>query len=190
MAQCELGSNPQLHPVLADRFSPVLFDTNVTVTRAHVDALLEAARRAPSAGNSQPWRFIVGNRGGAVHTRIISHLTPGALRWAADASLLIVNIAHVRIEGTADWSYSEFSNYDLGQAVAHMTIQGLTLGLASHQFRAFDQEGIATEFDVPGHLAVMSITAFGVAAHAPGEIVSPGTTRERVPLNDIILARD
>ncbi|WP_229123203.1 nitroreductase family protein [Enemella evansiae] len=34
---------------------------------AEVDVLLEAARRAPSAGNSQPWSFIIGRRGDAIH---------------------------------------------------------------------------------------------------------------------------
>ncbi len=56
----------QLHPALASRFSPVLFDESVVVTSAQVDVLLEAARRAPSAGNSQPWRFIVARRGDAI----------------------------------------------------------------------------------------------------------------------------
>lgn len=134
---------PGLHPALARRFSPVLFDTDAVLTSEDVDTLLEAARRAPSVGNSQPWMFIVGSRGDAVHDRIVTHLARSSGRWAPPASLLVVNLAHVWVEDTADWEYSEFSRYDLGQAVAHMTIQGLSMGLDAHQFRAFDREGLA-----------------------------------------------
>ena len=106
--------------------------------------------------------------------------------WAPSGSLLVVNLAHVLVEGTEDWEYSEFSRYDLGQAVAHMTIQGLSIGLDAHQFRAFDREAIASEFAVPSHWEVTSMTAFGVADHAPGEIASSGTSRDRVALEDIV----
>lgn len=190
MADCDISSMPQLHAALANRFSPTAFDPNVTLTNAQIDILLEAARRAPSAGNSQPWRFIVGVRGGVIHSRIVRHLAGSAAGWAPDASLLIVNLAQVSIEGAPDWPYSDFSHYDLGQAVAHMTIQGLAIGLDSHQFRAFDQAGIAAEFDVPTHLQVTSITAFGIAMHGPGEVPGPGTSRERLSLAEITWARD
>ncbi len=170
----------QLHPALASRFSPVLFDESVVVTSAQVDVLLEAARRAPSAGNSQPWRFIVARRGDAIHRRLTPHLARSSGMWAPGASLIVVNVAHVFVEETDGWEYSEFSRYDLGQAVAHMTIQGLAMGLDSRQFRAFDREAVAREFDVPSHFEVTSMTAFGKAAHGPGEVPSPGTSRERV----------
>lgn len=58
----ELGS-PLLHPLLAGRWSPTSFDTSYEVPDEHVEVLLEAARWAPSAGNSQPWAFIVARRG-------------------------------------------------------------------------------------------------------------------------------
>src|SRR5438445_7319112 len=55
----------------------------------------------------------------------------------------------------ARWAeYSEFSLYDRGQAVADMTLQAQSLGLASRQLRAFDQMGLASEFAVPPHWEV------------------------------------
>jgi hypothetical protein len=36
--------------------------------------------------------------------------------------LLVANLSHRFVEST-DWEHSEFCTYDLGQAVAHMTIQ-------------------------------------------------------------------
>lgn len=189
MALCEVPAVPELHRVLAERFSPILFDANEAVTRAQIDVLLEAARQAPSAGNSQPWKFIVGRRGDATHARIVSHLARSSSQWAPSASLLVVNLAHIHVEGTRDWEYSEFSRYDLGQAVAHMTIQGLAIGLDAHQFRAFDREAVAAEFAIPPHYEVTSMTAFGIAAHSAGDVQGPGTSRERASLEQITWAR-
>lgn len=189
MTTCDVPALPTLHPALAGRFSPVGFDPDVEVSDAQVDSLLDAARRAPSAGNAQPWSFVVGRRGDAVHRRLVPHLARSSSAWAPSASLLMVNLAHVTVEGTDGWEYSEFSRYDLGQAVAHMTIQGLHLGLAAHQFRAFDRDALAEELRVPGHWEVTSMTAFGVAAHVAGEVTSAGTSRERASRADVTWAR-
>lgn len=189
MTQCQVPPSPELHPALERRFSPVVFRDDAIVTTDHVDALLDAARLAPSAGNSQPWSFIVGRRGDLVHSRLVRHLARSSGAWVPAASVLVANLAHVYVEGTSDWEYSEFSRYDLGQAVAHMTVQGLAMGLDAHQFRAFDREAVASEFNVPAHWEVTSMTAFGLAAHAPGEVSSPGTSRARVTREEITWAR-
>jgi nitroreductase len=94
----EPSPTPELYPVLASRFSPVRFDPDMTVTPAQLDTLLDAARRAPSAGNSQPWRFIAGLRGDSVHARIVRHLARSSSLWASTASLLVVNLAHTRVK--------------------------------------------------------------------------------------------
>lgn len=152
-----------VHPLLATRWSPTSFDVEHVVSAADVTLLLEAARWAPSAGNSQPWSFIVGVRDDQTHRRIVPHLAKSAAQWAPSASLLVVNLAHRLVEET-DWEYSEFSLYDLGQAVAHMTVQAQALGLLARQFRAFDRDGLAEEFTVPSHWQVTTVSAFGVAA--------------------------
>jgi nitroreductase len=176
-----VSGEPPLHPLLARRWSPTAFDAAHEIGTAEVDLLLEAARWAPSAGNSQPWAFLVARRGDDVHARLVPHLAPSAARWAPTASLLVVNLCHRFVEGT-DWEFSEFALYDLGQAVAHMTVQAQALALYARQFRAFDQSGIAAEFGVPGHWQVTSMSAFGAlppAAEPPGPVAME---RARRPL--------
>jgi len=136
--------------------------------------LLQAARWAPSAGNSQPWAFIVASRGTAEHTRLARHLAGSSATWAPSASLLVANLSHRLVEDT-DWEFSEFSVYDLGQAVAHMSIQAQALGLHVRQFRAFDRDGIAREFAVPEHWEVTTLAAIGRAA--PGARPDPLASR-------------
>jgi nitroreductase len=149
-----------LHPLLAERFSPAMFDPEHEAAAEDVEALLEAARWAPSAGNAQPWAFLVGRRGEPVHARLVRHLAGSSAGWAPSASVLVANLAHRFVEGT-DWEFSEFALYDLGQAVAHMTIQAQALGLRARQFRAFDRAGLTAEFAVPAHWEVTTMTAFG-----------------------------
>lgn len=173
-----------LHPLLASRWSPTTFDASYGATPEEVAVILEAARWAPSAGNSQPWSFIVGRRGDPVHARLVRHLARSSAVWAPSASLLVANLCHRFVEDT-DWEYSEFALYDLGQAVAHMTVQAQALGLATRQFRAFDRAGLAAEFDVPAHWEVTTMTAFG---RVPPGVERPDITPEngrRRPMSDI-----
>lgn len=150
---------------LKRRWSPGQFDPQHELTRQDVDVILEAARWAPSAGNSQPWAFHATHRGSDAHAALIQQLARSSVAWAPTASLLVVNLGHLLVEET-DWEYSEFSLYDLGQAVAHMSIQAQSMGLACRQFRAFDRDGIRQLLRVPPHWEVVSMTAIGVPTAA------------------------
>lgn len=178
-----------LHPLLAARQSPTRFDPAHELAVADLEALLEAARWAPSAGNSQPWAFIAGLRGDGTHARLVAHLAGSAAPWAPAASLLVANLAHRYVQDT-DWELSEFSLYDLGQAVAHMTVQAQALGLSARQFRAFDREALAVEFDVPSHWEVATLTAYGRPAttlSAPqGPSLRSAVLRERKPRSALL----
>ncbi|MCU1619116.1 MAG: tdsD [Modestobacter sp.] len=183
----ESQQTPGLHPLLSSRWSPTTFDEAHLASSSDVEVLLEAARWAPSAGNSQPWAFIVGRRGDRTHQRLVRHLARSSASWAPTASLLVANLAHRFVEGT-DWEYSEFSAYDLGQAVAHMTFQAAAMGLSVRQFRAFDRPALAQEFGVPEHWEVTTMAAFGrvppaTAERAPDRAGPP--SRERRARNDI-----
>lgn len=162
-----------LHPLLAARWSPTSFDPSTPVTPGETESLLEAARWAPSAGNSQPWAFIVGRRGQPEHNRLVQHLAKSASMWAPSAGLLIANLSHRFVENT-DWDYSEFSAYDLGQAVAHMSFQAQSIGLYVRQFRAFDRDALAVEFQVPPHWEVTTMSAIGRVSPQPDR---PAATR-------------
>jgi nitroreductase len=152
----------RLHPVLAARFSPLVFDRSHNLTDPQEKVLMEAARWAPSAGNSQPWMFSFRRRGMLGHDSLVTRLANSSARWAPAASALVVNLAHHTVEGT-DWPYSEFAEYDLGQAVAHMTIQASAMGLSCRQFRAFDLDALTNDLCIPEGWGVVSMTAIGRA---------------------------
>lgn len=158
-------------PLLRGRWSPRDFDPLHEVSDADVAALLEAARWAPSGRNLQPWSFLAGRRGDATHARLLPFVV-GRSDWAADASLLVVNI--LEPEDTT------FGLYDLGGAVAHMTVEAEVRGLHGRQFATFDRAGLCAEFGIQPPRKAVTMTAFGVAAHG----VQP-PARERKPLSDV-----
>lgn len=77
---CEVPVVPAVHPAILRRHSPVQFDRDAVVSDVAVDTIVGAAGLAPSAGNSQPWAFIVGQRGDRVHARIVRHLVGSSSR--------------------------------------------------------------------------------------------------------------
>ncbi|MEV4425089.1 nitroreductase family protein [Streptomyces sp. R-07] len=179
--QRDLEPSGGIHPLLAGRFSPYRFDPSAAVDDHALGLLLEAARWAPSAGNSQPWGFFASRPGEADHERVVRHLAPSSARWATDAGLLVVTLTRRHV-GDSELLYSEFADYDLGQAIAHMTLQGEALGLASHQFRAFDLEGLTKELDPNPGWAIVSMIALGKAADEPSE------GRDRRSVADLLAA--
>jgi nitroreductase len=106
-------------------------------------------------------------------------LAKSSRRWAPDAALLVVNVCHRYVEGT-DWDSSEFAEYDLGQSVAHMCLQALSMDLYCRQFRAFDRDAVERELAVPDHWVAMTMTAIGRPAGEP-----PEEGRSRRPLGDV-----
>lgn len=159
-----------IDPLLRNRWSPREFDPHHTVTGSEVRLLLEAARWAPSGRNRQPWNFLVGRRSDPVRARI-DPFVAGHSDWALDAGLLVVNIYQA-------WTHEvDLPLYDLGGAVAHMSVQGEALGLHARQFATFDRAGLSREFAIaPPHVAV-TISAFGVVAAG---VRPPERTRKEV----------
>ncbi|WP_236654251.1 hypothetical protein [Streptacidiphilus anmyonensis] len=79
-------------------------------------------------------------------------------------------------------AYSEFADYDLGQAVAHLTVQAQALGLAAHQFRAFDLDGLTAELRPAPGWEIVSMLAVGRA------VDEPSVARGRRSVADLVTA--
>src|SRR3954463_1771785 len=158
---------PQILPLLRERRSVREDDATHVPDAGDLASLLEAARWAPSAGNSQPWAFLVGRRGDAAHRAFLPLLAPSVKRWAPAASVLVFTLNQIA-SGPEDeaLSYSDYAQYDLGQAVAHLTVQAAGLGLGVHQFAAFDHDGLAELAGVPRHWRVTTGLTVGLAVES------------------------
>src|SRR3954466_14091985 len=75
-------------PLFLERWSPRAFDGS-DMPEEDLLTTFEAARWAPSAFNSQPWRFLYAKRGDANWARFLSLLIPWNQGSAHSASVLI-----------------------------------------------------------------------------------------------------
>lgn len=173
---------------LVERWSPRAYDPTAELSDADVRTLLEAARWAPSAMNLQPWRFVVARRGSEPFTLIHDALMGFNQAWADSAAALVVNIAE-----TADQAGEPrpWAKYDLGQAVAHMTVQAQHDGLHTHQMGGFDGARLAAAFGLRDGLEIVSITAIGKVGDA-ATLPEPLREREvaprsRKPLDELLI---
>jgi len=167
----------------ATRWSPRSFDATAELTREAVTASLEAARWAPSANNVQPWRFVVGFRGDDTFATIAANLMSFNAAWAPQSSALVVNIAHTT---DAEGKENAYALYDLGQAVAHFTLQASHDGLFTHQMGGINRDELAAAFNVPAGFSVISVTAVGTLG-APDALPEPLAAREVAPRTRIEL---
>ncbi|MDN5862324.1 MAG: nitroreductase family protein, partial [Salinisphaera sp.] len=92
-----MSKQPQLdheiHPLLAQRWSPVGFDPNRPVPPADLAALFEAARWAASSYNEQPWRYLVASRDAPDEfARLLGCLVEGNQAWAQHAPVLALGL--------------------------------------------------------------------------------------------------
>jgi len=177
-----------LHPLLEARWSPRAFDADHDMTAAEAESLLEAARWTPSANNSQPWRYILAHRGTPVFEQIVAALAPGNQVWAVNASVLVVALMVVGDPGSpmARWAV-----YDVGQSVAHLSVQAHALGYHTHQMGGFDADSLRTSFNLGEELEPLIITAVGRVAD-PTTLpeayrVRETKPRERLPLADLLV---
>ena len=178
---------PLIHP-LVERWSPRAYDPTAEVSTDVLRTILEAARWAPSANNTQPWRFIVARRGSDAFTTVHDALMGFNQAWADSAAVLIVNIAET---ADAEGKPRPWARYDLGQAVAHLTVQAQHEGLHTHQMGGFDGARIAQAFGLADHLEVVSITAIGVLGDVDA-LPEPLREREvaprmRKPLDELVV---
>jgi nitroreductase len=181
-------SQVPLHPLLSERWSPRGFDAEHDLGGDTLTALLEAARWAPSANNTQPWRFLVARRGDRDFGLLVDLLAPGNQVWARNASALVLVAAETADESGAGRSHAF---YDTGQAVAGLVAQAQAEGLVTHQMGGFDAAGASETFGLAGNLSPIVVVAVG--RHDPAVVLpEPLATREtaprsRLPLSTLLL---
>jgi len=172
----KVGVAPGLHPLLADRFSPRSFSDDA-VDDAALERLLEAARWAPSSSNTQPWRFVVARPGAKAHTALVATMKGANAAWAPHAPVLLLTLARTTRDDGRPLRYAE---YDLGQAVAHLTFQATADGLAVHQMAGFDADAAYAAVGAPDGLRPMTLVAVGRRGD-PSQLTEGLAAREVAP---------
>ncbi len=169
-----------IHELLAARWSPRAFDATRPVTREQMNALIEAARWAPSCFGDEPWRFLVWDRAtdGAGWQRAFDCLSPGNQSWVKNVPLLFSAVASPTFDHNG--TPNRWAQYDTGAASENLVLQAVALGLAAHQMGGFDAERLRAEFGIPEGCTPMAMIAVGYQA-APHHLTEEQRAKEVAP---------
>lgn len=177
----------EIHPVMAKRHSPRAYSASATLIPDQLGPLFEAARWSPSSSNSQPWSFVVGLRGDEVFQTILGTLASGNAVWAQNASALVANITMLE---TPEGKALSHSVYDLGQAVAHLSVQATAENIVVHQMGGFDADALGAALGLSSThrvITVMTLGTQGDPADLPENLQErEAAPRVRKPLGDVV----
>ncbi len=153
------------HPILPmflERHSPRAM-SGAPLEASTLRSLLEAARWAPSAANSQPWRFAYGLAHTASFDRLLALLAPGNQVWCQRAGALLVGFAKVVND---KGERVPTAPLDLGAAWMSLALQGQSMGLVIHGMAGFDHARAAEALGATSELEPLLMIAIG----HPGEV--------------------
>ncbi len=155
------------------------FDQERDVPSETVTRLLEAAIRAPSAGNCQPWRFFV-----VRNEEIKRDLARAALdQWfVSTAPVVIVVCADPERSARRYGNRGRhlYSLQDTAAATENLLLAAAAAGLGACWVGAFDEEEVARALDLDPLLRPVAILPIGYPAK------DLGARAERRPLGAVI----
>lgn len=139
-----------------------------------MDKVLEAARLAQSAGNRQPWEFIVVQEKD-VKKKLASAASNQSL--VDEAAAVIVCIAHPENCGHVG-SLDSFL-VDVAIAVENMALVSWEMALGSCWIGAYNEEKVKQLLDIPKNLPVVSLFTLGYPAEKQA-------SKRRKPMEQIV----
>ena len=169
--------------IVAKRTSVRDYDTRA-VRQEDIVSICEAARLAPSACNSQTWRFVC-----VTDTEMIGRISREAMRpiipnkWLAQAPLVIVGCSQLDIIANrlgSGITGIEYYQIDLGIAMEHMVLKATELGLGTCLIGWFNEKKLKSLLQIPKRVKVSILLAAGYAKNS-----STGR-RTRKPLDQIL----
>ncbi len=115
---------------------------------------------APSSYNAQPWSFFIAMREDeSEYQRLLDCLVPGNALWAQHAPVLLLSVAKFNFDHNG--ARNRHAWYDVGQAVADLTLQATALGLVIHQMAGFDSPRAREQFHIPEDHEPVAMIALG-----------------------------
>lgn len=151
------------------------------VSREAVLKCLEAARMAPSACNSQPWKFIVVDDKEKLMEMADAAEGLGMNKFTRGVPVMVAVVLE-KMNATARLGsllkHKDYSMLDLGMAVEHFCLQAADLGLGTCIMGWFDEKRIARLLGVPRRKRIPLIISLGYPEN-------PTRRKVRKPVEDM-----
>ncbi len=141
------------------------------VPRERIERCIEAARLAPSACNSQPWKFVVVDEP-ELKARLAKEAFAGLVninRFVSDAPVLVVIVGErqrlsAKLGGLI--KDRDFSLMDIGIAAEHLCLQAAEEGPGTCMLGWFNEKPVKKLLGVPAARRVELIISVGFAVDA------------------------
>ncbi len=148
------------------------------VSEEQVEMLIDAARHAPSAGNLQPWEFVI-----VRDPQIKQKLSVAALNqtFIKKASVVIVVCANQPRSGQRYESrgINLYCIQDTAAATQNMLLAAYAMRLGACWVGAFREEMVRKALSTPSHVRPVAIIPVGYPSVTP-------TQRRRRPISEIV----
>lgn len=145
--------------LLNERYSCRNFDATKQVTPDQVEAVIEAARLAPSACNRQPWTFVAVTDK-ATREQMLSKSRPAFL----EAPVLIAACGHNATAWHRPSDNKDHTDVDLSIACEHICLAATSLGLATCWVCSFDVDATRNALGIPDDVEPIALIPLGYAA--------------------------
>lgn len=142
--------------LIKSRFSPYEF-TDKSIKEDDLLTLFEAAGKAASAFNEQPWRFIYALKEDKEAFKTIHEcLVEGNQGWTADVAALVITV--VSTNYAKNGNQNTVAKHDLGLAVGNLSVQAQAMGIHLHQMAGIIPQNAIDKLNIPeGYVPVTAI---------------------------------
>lgn len=157
-----------LDELIRNRQSIRSYDAARPVSRTDIQQLIESARLAPSACNSQTWRFVA-----VTDRKVLDRIHDEGMRlgvgnhFLKEAPCLIVGCSKLDLlANTVGRAVSGIDYYqvDLGIAMEHMALKAVELGLGTCWIGWFHEKSIRKILGIPRGIKVTCLLSVGYPA--------------------------
>ena len=150
-------------------------------------SLFEAARWAPSAGNTQPWRILYAHRDSEQWPVFFGLLVERNQAWCRNAGVLLLFISRTVNEQTG--RPLKTHSYDTGAAWENLALQSILRGLVVHGMAGFDYARAKAELAIPDEFKVEAMAAIGKPGpieNLPADFQEREIPSRRKPLSELV----
>ncbi len=131
----------KLNKAIENRWSPRAF-SDKPVTKEMIALLFEAAHKAPSSRNEQPWNYYYAHRENPdAFNKLVELLTGNNPLWAKNAQVLIISVVKKHYDYKNKPNRNAF--HDTGAANVSLAIQAAEMSFQAHPMGGFDKEKAA-----------------------------------------------
>jgi nitroreductase len=150
--------------------------TDEPIPAEHLDQILEAGRRAPSAKNAQPWDFIL-----VTDRAMLQELST---LWVGAGHIAGAQAAIVVVLEQADEERRNLTNrYDEGQATMAMLLAATDFGIGTGHSSVGDQDRARELLGIPSERVASHMIDLGYPADGP---IRPLRNHNRRPFDEVV----